>query len=132
MFTLKMYSSMMNRFVRLIEKFQEQYPELSGMKDLSVIGAKDWLEVAMHFASRSNLAIYNHNKTWIIHPPDIEAQVITNKKELLMALHYINWPWDYTDKFKALFDNPQHACLGVAQSLVHGTSKTRSLVHFEV
>ena len=115
-----------------IESISAQHPQITDMSPLKVLGAPTWDEIAQHFADQTSLAIWNHNKTWIVNPPNLEGAHFSDKKELLSAVHYLNWTWDLTPKMKRLLDNTTKTLVGIGKNLLDGTTPPRDLSHFDL
>lgn len=132
MFTFEMYSSMRCRMILCIESLSVEYAELSEMEPLKVLGSQTWDEIAVYFADQTSLAIWNHNKTWIVNPPNLEGAKFTNKKELLSAIHYLNWTWDLTPKMKELLSNTTKTLISIGKNMLEGVTPPRDLSHFDL
>lgn len=132
MFSHDMYASMRLAMIRCIEAMALKQQHLTKMNALKVLGAESWCEIALHFADITQLAIWNHNKTWIVVPPDIEHAHFASKEELLSALTYVNWTWKYTPKFSKLIENYKLCMLSVGEDIVEGITPVRDLSHFDL
>lgn len=132
MFTRDMYVSMARSVETHVDNIKKIHPIIADTKTLKVIGAHNWNEVAIHFADISQLAIWNHFKTWVVCPPNIEGAHFKSKQELLSSLVYINWGWAYTPKFKKLLEQYSLCMMSVGEDLVNGVRPVRDLSHFDL
>lgn len=127
-----MYVSLQQTMTRKVHEWRDLYGEIKKYSVLQTLGAQTWIDVAIHFADITSLAIWNHNKTWVCVPPNLECMRFENLSDLLSATCYTNWEWKYTESFKKLLNNKKIVLLGIGNNIITGVSPQRDLSHFDL